>query len=539
MKKITTRLTVLALLLLAGGSQCAWAEDEDYEVLTTANSKLLYGTYTSYDSLNYILKFDTINGGYGNDYLLLSYTQAIDISNYNYLVVELDSASTQSFEVNLATATSINDWWELTKIGSCAAGATKYAICLDTCSNFTSKSVGIVSILTGWNYGNTVDTYDFKSIRFTNFVEPIAEQEFGGAYITWNADKLTWDADEGTIKISAGDGNATLAWLDNYTDISEYDSLVVELAEGSESSCEIGVSEVGWGDAANVATLKAGATKLVVDLDAEYTYTSKSTTYTDTLNLDSINMIFIRSSYSPSSDYTIALSEVYLETSDGTKKYLWHKSGAYARKSGSGAYGTICLPYAAVADSAKVYEVVGYGTTTDDNGNETPSELYLDAVDSLEAGVAYVFQSSANDSIVTFTLSGDSVGAATGNALVGTYSKADVDSKYYILTTSTADDGTVSYVWGKGKSNSVGKYKAYLDLSVFEKSTGGEEAKANGWISMSLAYDGDDGTTGIKEIVSEEENVEDDDVIYNLSGVRVTNPQKGIYIKNGKKYIIK
>ena len=27
--------------------------------------------------------------------------------------------------------------------------------------------------------------------------------------------------------------------------------------------------------------------------------------------------------------------------------------------------------------------------------------------------------------------------------------------------------------------------------------------------------------------------------IYTLQGVKVTNPQKGIYIKNGKKFIIK
>jgi hypothetical protein len=30
-----------------------------------------------------------------------------------------------------------------------------------------------------------------------------------------------------------------------------------------------------------------------------------------------------------------------------------------------------------------------------------------------------------------------------------------------------------------------------------------------------------------------------DHAIYNLQGQRVTNPQKGIYIQNGKKYILK
>jgi len=30
-----------------------------------------------------------------------------------------------------------------------------------------------------------------------------------------------------------------------------------------------------------------------------------------------------------------------------------------------------------------------------------------------------------------------------------------------------------------------------------------------------------------------------DVAIYNLSGQRVVNPQKGIYIKNGRKYVIR
>ena len=43
------------------------------------------------------------------------------------------------------------------------------------------------------------------------------------------------------------------------------------------------------------------------------------------------------------------------------------------------------------------------------------------------------------------------------------------------------------------------------------------------------------GTTGIQTV----KRVVDDDVIYNLQGVRVKNPGKGIYIINGKKTILK
>lgn len=44
------------------------------------------------------------------------------------------------------------------------------------------------------------------------------------------------------------------------------------------------------------------------------------------------------------------------------------------------------------------------------------------------------------------------------------------------------------------------------------------------------------GTTGIKAI---NDNVNDNDNFYNLQGVRMTSPQKGVYIQNGKKVVIK
>ena len=44
------------------------------------------------------------------------------------------------------------------------------------------------------------------------------------------------------------------------------------------------------------------------------------------------------------------------------------------------------------------------------------------------------------------------------------------------------------------------------------------------------------GTSGIKAINS---NVDDNNNIYNLQGIRVVNPKKGVYIQNGKKVVIK
>jgi hypothetical protein len=53
----------------------------------------------------------------------------------------------------------------------------------------------------------------------------------------------------------------------------------------------------------------------------------------------------------------------------------------------------------------------------------------------------------------------------------------------------------------------------------------------------SLGNDGD-GTTGIK-VQSSMSHVQSDNAYYTLQGQRVAKPGKGLYIKNGKKVVIK
>ena len=87
------------------------------------------------------------------------------------------------------------------------------------------------------------------------------------------------------------------------------------------------------------------------------------------------------------------------------------------------------------------------------------------------------------------------------------------------------------YVLGNGKSG-LGFYmlkgtlqagKGYLQVS---EGTG--NAKPN-FISF-------EETTGVKTVVI---NKDSDGEVYSLQGIRVAHPQKGIYVKNGKKYVIK
>ena len=69
-------------------------------------------------------------------------------------------------------------------------------------------------------------------------------------------------------------------------------------------------------------------------------------------------------------------------------------------------------------------------------------------------------------------------------------------------------------------------HKAYLKL---KKPAGAK---------LILHFDDDDTTTAIEEVTTDEGNT-GNDIFYNLNGQRVSNPQKGIYIRQGKKVIVK
>lgn len=91
-----------------------------------------------------------------------------------------------------------------------------------------------------------------------------------------------------------------------------------------------------------------------------------------------------------------------------------------------------------------------------------------------------------------------------------------------------AEDGSVNYVLYDGKfctfdnTGMLGIHKAYLQLPA---SAGSKQ------ITMSFA----DEPSGIGEVEAGEEQK----VYYNLSGMRVEKPKKGVYVQNGKKIIFK
>ncbi len=167
-------------------------------------------------------------------------------------------------------------------------------------------------------------------------------------------------------------------------------------------------------------------------------------------------------------------------------------------------------------DFAQTEGVTAYKIT-----EATPKKITMVEVDKVKKGEAVMLKGSGTVQLTRTT----GVEAFTDNKMLPCTDGSVTGNGVNGVT------NTDVYVLGNGK-NGLGFYmlkgtlqagKGYLQVS---ESAG--SAKQN-----FIAFEE---TTGVKAI---EVNGNADNAIYNLQGVRVANPQKGIYVKNGKKYVIK
>ena len=171
-------------------------------------------------------------------------------------------------------------------------------------------------------------------------------------------------------------------------------------------------------------------------------------------------------------------------------------------------------------DFTNVAGIKAYTATGYDNIDKT---IWLTRVMKVPAGTGLLVKGDPG----TYKIPHAEVQAYYVNMLVGNLGDAikieetDGDKTNYYLS---GKDGT--FVSVNGSAN-IGKNKAYLQLptSVF-----------GGTRSIGISYDDEDGTTGVKEVKSGEVKGEK---WYTLQGQRVAKPGKGLYIRNGKKVIVR
>lgn len=184
----------------------------------------------------------------------------------------------------------------------------------------------------------------------------------------------------------------------------------------------------------------------------------------------------------------------------------------YPRSTASGKYGTICLPYEATVEGAKIY-------SAEINENKTLVTL-TEVEGNLVAGTPYIYQATADAQTFSYA-SGNIIAApAATSPLVGVFTPTPVPVDSYVLQTQTA--GQKFYIVAEGKQPTLSEYKAYLTVPA----TAGAKA-----LSIGFAEE-----TAIKAI---DALMNGDAKIYDMNGRELKSLQKGVNIVNGVKVLVK
>ncbi|MBR3530017.1 MAG: hypothetical protein IKN83_01490 [Bacteroidaceae bacterium] len=153
------------------------------------------------------------------------------------------------------------------------------------------------------------------------------------------------------------------------------------------------------------------------------------------------------------------------------------------------------------------------------NSDKTKAILTKVADNTIPAGNAVLLKSTNKTAVLTYA---DGVsGTLEDNELQGTSTPITTPANTYMLV--KGNNGVGFYHW-TGETIPAGR--GYLTLS--------SAAGAPSFLSFGI---GSDDNTGIEAL---ELTTEDDGIIYDLAGRRLTTaPRQSIYVKNGKKYIVK
>ena len=183
---------------------------------------------------------------------------------------------------------------------------------------------------------------------------------------------------------------------------------------------------------------------------------------------------------------------------------------------GTASYATTYLPFAVEGDDAlKLYTgTLGEGVL---NMNEVSGVV--------PAKTALVLKSAAGAASTTLTISNEEGSAVGSNALQGTLTDITLNddnrSSYLVLgRVLVENEGVIGFYLPSEGATSIAANKAYLNNDSV----------------AAIALNFDDVTTGIGQVATESENAP----IFDLSGRRVNSAVKGgLYIQNGKKFIVK
>lgn len=200
----------------------------------------------------------------------------------------------------------------------------------------------------------------------------------------------------------------------------------------------------------------------------------------------------------------------------------------YDRAFTASATTTVCLPFALTAAEAATlgtfYELSSFDGST----------LHFTSVDAPVANKAYLVKTKAADPALTLSETGKSI-VATPADLGTAVTNVDFIGTLESTVIPASGDDYSYYAYNNGSLVKIVTNAATLPAfrAYFKVTTSGISTAR----SLNISFDNE--ATGISAALmnSDERTVKSE--VYNLNGQRVAAPQKGLYIVNGKKVIVK
>ena len=135
-------------------------------------------------------------------------------------------------------------------------------------------------------------------------------------------------------------------------------------------------------------------------------------------------------------------------------------------------------------------------------------------------------------------------GSETAQTIYTTETVGDIEYINYYLSNGTSGVGFYKVTNENGVK--MGANRSYLQIPKREKAYGARGMDGNASFSKMVISDDDDDVITIPlfagdatGIISTQFQNADQEVYYNLQGQRIERPNKGLYIRNGKKIVIK
>ena len=197
------------------------------------------------------------------------------------------------------------------------------------------------------------------------------------------------------------------------------------------------------------------------------------------------------------------------------------------------------LDFTSMGDALKAYVATGYTNST--------GTIWMTRVYEVPAGTGIFLKGENKTHSVPTKVKGGSsqYESYLVNMLVGTLTKTHISSTTndYKNMYLTKEGGVLKFCGIAGDGRDMNANRAYLQiplgvLSKTRSASFGEASYAPEFCDDVIGIPVEFGSTTSMMKVSTED-VEGDNVWYNLNGQRVENPGKGLYIRNGRKVVIK